>query len=123
MIKYIWIFFGFIFFTVGTVAIFVPLLPTFPFYLATVFCFGRSSQRLHNWFIGTNLYKKHFESMVKRKEMPLKSKVLLILNFTFFMAIGFYFMKKVIIGKIILFFVWFFHVIYFAFKIKTTKEK
>ena len=61
--------------------------------------------------------------MVKRKEMPLKSKVLLILNFTFFMAIGFYFMKKVIIGKIILFFVWFFHVIYFAFKIKTTKEK
>ena len=123
MIKYIWIFFGFIFFTVGTVAIFVPLLPTFPFYLATVFCFGRSSQRLHNWFIGTNLYKKHFESMVKRKEMPLKSKVLLILNFTFFMAIGFYFMKKVIIGRIILFFVWFFHVIYFAFKIKTAKEK
>lgn len=35
----------------GCVGIVLPILPTVPFFLATVFCFANSSQRLHNWFV------------------------------------------------------------------------
>ena len=58
----------------GTVGIFIPILPTFPFYVATVFCFSQSSQKLHDWFIGTNLYKKHLQSFVEKKECSSKQR-------------------------------------------------
>ena len=45
----------------GCVGIVLPILPTVPFFLVTVFCFANSSQRLHDWFIGTQMYKKHLD--------------------------------------------------------------
>ncbi|EGV09159.1 hypothetical protein HMPREF9127_1486 [Parvimonas sp. oral taxon 393 str. F0440] len=38
------------------------------------------------------------------------------------MGTGFYFMKNTKIGRIILVIVWFFHIIYFLFGIKTIKD-
>ncbi len=35
----------------GTLGIFLPLLPTVPFILLAVFCFARSSGRLHFWLV------------------------------------------------------------------------
>lgn len=32
----------------GCVGIVLPILPTVPFFLATVFCFANSSEKLHN---------------------------------------------------------------------------
>ncbi|WP_349220192.1 hypothetical protein [Solibaculum intestinale] len=32
-----------------------------PFFPATMFCFTNSSQKLHNRFVNTKLYKKHLE--------------------------------------------------------------
>ena len=49
------------------VGIVLPILPTVPFFLATVFCFANSSENLHNWFQGTKLYKNHLDSFVKKK--------------------------------------------------------
>ena len=37
----------------GAVGAVVPLLPAFPFLLLAAYCFARSSERLHTWFIGT----------------------------------------------------------------------
>ena len=58
VVRIIFAVLGLICFGLGTVGIFLPILPTTPLYLATLFFFTQSSQRLHDWFIGTNLYKK-----------------------------------------------------------------
>ena len=102
---------------------FLPILPTFPFYVVTVFCFARSSKKLHKWFVETNLYKNNIEKIVNRKGLPLKTKLKIIIIFTITMGTGFYFMKNTNIGRIILGLVWFCHIVYFAFGIKTIKDK
>lgn len=123
LVKYIWIAIGLIFFAIGTVGVFLPILPTFPFYVVTVFCFARSSKKLHKWFVKTNLYKNNIEKIVNRKGLPLKTKLKIIIIFTITMGMGFYFMKNTNIGRIILGLVWFCHIVYFAFGIKTIKDK
>ena len=51
----IWIMLGFLCLGLGTVGIVLPILPTVPFYMATLFCFAKSSLKLHEWYMGTEL--------------------------------------------------------------------
>ncbi|MFT4445209.1 YbaN family protein [Parvimonas sp. G1967] len=121
-VKYTWIVIGLIFFVIGTIGAFLPILPSFPFYMITLYCFARSSKRLHDWFVGTKLYKNNIEKIANRKGLLLKQKLKIIFFFTLTMGTGFYFMKNTKIGRIILVIVWFFHIIYFLFGIKTIKD-
>ena len=59
-----------------------------PFFLVTVFCFANSSQKLHDWFVSTKLYKKHLESFVKKKGMTVQTKVGVIIPVTLLMGFG-----------------------------------
>lgn len=121
--RLVFLILGMICLALGTVGIFLPILPTVPFYLATVFCFSHSSQKLHDWFIGTNLYKKHLQSFVEKKGMFLKTKLTIITTVTLLMGFGFFMMarKGIWIPCIILTVVWLFHIIYFIFFVKTMK--
>ena len=122
-IRILWIILGFISLGLGTVGIVLPFLPTVPFYLATVFCFAKSSKRLHDWFIGTSLYKKHLESFVERKAMTLKTKLSVIATVTAVMLTGFIMMKRVPVARICLAVVWICHIVYFLFGVKTISNK
>lgn len=110
---------GLICLALGSIGAFLPILPTVPFFLVTVFCFAKSSQKLHDWFISTDLYKKNLESFVQKKGMTLKTKIGVLLPVTVLMAIGFIMMKEVPVGQMILAIVWLGHVLYFLFGVKT----
>lgn len=105
----------------GCVGIVLPILPTVPFFLLTVFCFANSSQKLHDWFIGTQMYKKHLESFVQKKGMTVRTKATLLTSVTALMAVGFVLMlrKGIIVPCIILAVVWVCHLVYLLFGVKT----
>ena len=106
----------------GTVGIVLPLLPTVPFYLATVFFFANSSKRLHDWFTGTKMYRKHLESYVKKEGMTVRTKATIMASASLMMGIGVLCMSRVPIARIVLAVVWVCHIIYFVFMVKTIPE-
>lgn len=105
----------------GAIGAVLPILPTVPFLMLSAFCFAKSSEKLHSWFISTNLYKKNLESFIKGEGMTVKTKVKIMSTVTILMAIGFIMMSRVPVGRGILAIVWVCHVVYFVFRVKTLK--
>ncbi|MBQ8288777.1 MAG: YbaN family protein [Clostridia bacterium] len=66
-------------FGLGTLGIFLPILPTVPLYLLTLAALTGSSERLKNKFVASKLYKKHLEPYKKAGGLTARSKLLLIL--------------------------------------------
>ena len=113
---------GFVCLGLGCIGIALPILPTVPFFLVTIFCFANSSQRLHDWFLHTKMYKKHLEAFVKKKGMTIKAKTTVLISVSLLMGLGFVMMNQVLIGRIILIVIWICHIIYFIFGVKTIKQ-
>lgn len=107
----------------GAIGAVVPLLPAFPFLLLAAFCFARSSERLNNWFTNTKLYKNNLETYVKGQGMTKKTKIKIMITVTVLMSIGFIMMDQVPVGRIILTFVWLFHILYFCFGVKNLEAE
>lgn len=121
--KVVYIVLGCVSLGLGAVGAAVPLLPAFPFLMFSLFCFAKSSKKLHDWFISTKLYKKNIESYVEKKGMTVKAKWRVMSFVTVIMLIGFICMSNVPIGRIVLALVWVFHILYFIFGIKTIEEQ
>ena len=122
-LRIFWIILGFLCLGVGSAGIVLPILPTVPFYMATVFCFAKSSRKLHDWFVGTDLYKKHLDSFVKQRAMSMGTKFRIVGTVTFVMAVGFIMMSRVPVGRICLVFVWVCHLLYFFLRVKTIRPE
>ena len=120
--RVIYIIIGCIGVGLGALGAVLPLLPAFPFLLLAAICFGKSSERLHTWFVHTKLYKNNLESYVQGRGMTWKTKIRIMMIVTLTMSVGFLMMSRVPVGRIILAGVWQFHILYFCFGIKTLKE-
>lgn len=107
----------------GALGAVLPLLPAVPFLLLAAICFARSSEKIHNWFLGTSLYRKNLESYVAGRGMTRQTKIRIMVTVTLIMAVSFAFMHQVLIGRMVLIGVWVFHVLYFLFGVKTIPAK
>ncbi len=119
--KILYIILGCIGVGLGAVGAAVPMIPAFPFLLLAAFCFARSSEKLHTWFINTKLYKDNLEDYVAGRGMTWKTKLRIMVTVTLLMSIGFTMMalKGVVVGCTVLGCVWVFHICYFIWGVKT----
>jgi uncharacterized membrane protein YbaN (DUF454 family) len=121
--KALWLVLGFIGLGLGAVGAVMPLLPAFPFLLLAGMSFAKSSSRLHEWFLNTKMYKENLESFLKGRGMTKKAKLRVSVTLTLTMGIGFYMMRRVPLGQIILGIVWVCHLLYFIYGIRTMGEE
>ena len=125
MRKWLYISVGIIGLGLGAVGAVIPMLPAFPFLMLAAYCFGKSSERLDQWFRNTKLYKDNLEDYVSGRGMTRKAKIRVVITVTVLMSIGFLIMfgKGIFIGCAVLSAVWIFHVLYFFFGVKTMAEE
>ena len=94
IINIFWIVLGFICLGLGIIGIIMPILPTTPFFMVTVVCFAKGSERLKRWFMGTSFHKKYIQSFYEKKGMTLKNKVIILSFASIMLAAAFYFSAK-----------------------------
>ena len=108
----------------GTLGIVVPVLPTFPLYLLATFLFANSSEKMHDWFTHTGLYKKYLESYVDNRSMLLRTKLVIWFSCTIITAIGFVMSLRgdLIWVCVLLAIIWIAYSGYLIFGVKTLKK-
>ncbi len=121
IVRYVFLTIGAISFVLGTIGIVIPLFPTIPFYMLTVFCFARGSERFHKMFLASSLYQMTVGNYERDKALTLRTKLTILSFLSIIMAIGAYFSQNRPIVLILMGLVWIGHVIAFAFFIKTKK--
>ena len=121
VIRYIFLTIGAISFALGTAGIVLPLLPTVPFYMLTLFCLARGSERFHKMFLESSLYQKTVGAYERDKALTLRTKLSILASVTIIMAIGAYFSQNMPVALIVMGLVWIGHVIALAFIVKTKK--
>lgn len=116
--KWLFIIIGGVSFLLGTVGIFVPLLPTVPFYLLTAYLWLNSSERLYRFFTQSHYYQTYIQKMLIEKKASKKSlfkmlamvfivllipfiiihslhvRIILVIVFLAHIVVGFYYFRK-----------------------------
>ena len=121
VVRYIFLTIGTISFCLGTAGIVLPVLPTVPFYIFTLFCLARGSERFHRMFLESSLYQKTVGAYERDKALTLRTKLSILTSVTAIMMIGAYFSRNIPIALIIMSIVWIAHIIALAFIVKTKK--
>lgn len=73
----------------GTVGIFLPLLPTVPFYLAAAFLWAKSSDRLYRSLVDSPYYQKYVNELIINKKITNRGKLKMLTSLFIIMAIPF----------------------------------
>ena len=69
---------GWLFFTAGFIAIFLPVLPTTPFMILALWSFSNSSQRFHDWLYEHRTFGPPLQRWRQYRVIPLSGKLLSI---------------------------------------------
>ena len=119
VVRYVFLTIGAISFALGTAGIVLPLLPTVPFYMLTLFCLARGSERFHKMFLESSLYQKTVAAYERNKALTLRAKLSILVSVSAIMAVGAYFSQDMPIALMVMGIIWVAHVIALAFIIKT----
>ena len=66
---------GWVFFALGAVGAFLPVLPTTPFMILALWAFSRSSQRFHLWLLNHRIVGPPLQRWTEHRVVPLLAKI------------------------------------------------
>jgi uncharacterized membrane protein YbaN (DUF454 family) len=75
LIRWVLITAGTIFLGLGTLGIFLPILPATPFLLLAAACYARSSKRFYYWLLHNKWFGTYIRNYWEGKGVSLKAKV------------------------------------------------
>ena len=75
MKKNLFIVVGIICVVLGTIGVFLPVLPTTPFLLLASYCFSRSSQKFNEKLLNNKFIGRYIRDYVENKTMRLRDKI------------------------------------------------
>ncbi|MDH6358868.1 YbaN family protein [Parabacteroides sp. PF5-9] len=73
--KIIYIVLGTVFLILGAIGIFLPLLPTTPFWLLTCWFYIRSSERLYERVMSNRYFGSYMKAYMVDKAIPKRAKI------------------------------------------------
>ena len=73
--KYLLIILGSLSLVLGSIGLFVPVMPTTPFLLLALFCYLRSSEKLYQWLIGHRMFGNYLNNYVNYKAISKNAKI------------------------------------------------
>ena len=73
--KWMWNSIGLLAFVLGFMGLFLPVLPTTPFWLLSAFCFMRGSQQLYNWAMSYRTFNEIVTNFHIHRAIPLRVKI------------------------------------------------
>ena len=76
--KTIYIILGTISLVLGTLGVFLPLLPTTPFYLLTAWLYMRGSQKMYDKVMSNRYFGSIVRNFQEDKSIPLKTKIVIV---------------------------------------------
>jgi uncharacterized membrane protein YbaN (DUF454 family) len=74
--RWLWLVGGWAALGLGTVGVFLPVIPTTPFVLVAAWCFSRGSQRMHRWLLEHRWFGSTVRSWEEHGVIPLRAKLL-----------------------------------------------
>ncbi|WP_315523957.1 YbaN family protein [Fusobacterium massiliense] len=88
--KKIYLVLGFISVALGSVGIFLPVLPTVPFLLLAIFCFRKSSEKYKQWILKNKYFGESLSNYYEGKGLTKFVKIKAILFLTCGIAFSIY---------------------------------
>ena len=82
---------GWLAIALGTLGVFLPLLPTTPFILLAAWCFSRSSPRFHHWLLYRSWFGPYLRHWQQHKAMSpgAKPRAIAVIILTFAISLWF----------------------------------
>ncbi|NJM51235.1 MAG: DUF454 domain-containing protein [Sphingomonadales bacterium] len=88
MKRHLYLIAGIVSVALGTVGIFLPLLPTVPFMILAAFCFAKSSPALEKRLTDDPRFGPHIRAWREKGAVSRKGKIAATLAFTVSIALG-----------------------------------
>jgi uncharacterized membrane protein YbaN (DUF454 family) len=86
----------------GTIGIFLPIIPTTPFLLLSAACYYKGSERMHHWLLNNRLFGNYIKNYKEGKGISLRNKILTLSLLWIMISYSAFFLTNITILQIAL---------------------